>query len=149
MELKRKLDKLAKRMTPHIEVMNVRDEIARSIHRIDELITYAQTKIDRSAERKAKNQQTIGAKADAERKATEQVVFDAQTAESDANLADQKEAFDERNKKAGMENAEETGDSSDNPAVPVGAGDEPDDGAANEVKKPAKKKAKKKASKKK
>lgn len=123
MELKRKLTALGKRMSPQIEVMNVADEIKRCLTRIDELVTYAQTKIDRSEERKKNKELTIGAKAQLAREAADKEVVDAQTEESDANLKDQQEAFDERNKKQNertgtdaMDSTEETPDAGGEPS---------------------------------
>jgi hypothetical protein len=98
MEIKRELTALAKRMNPQVEVMNVASEIRAKIKRIDELITYAQTKIDRSAERKLNKEKTLGARADEERKAADKVIEDHQTAEAEENLKDQEESFKDRNK---------------------------------------------------
>jgi len=85
--------------------MNVATEMTRMLIRFDELINYAQEKIDRTEERK---DGTLALAADQRRKAALKVVSDAQRKESDANLADQKESFDERNKDPGMIDGPET-----------------------------------------
>ena len=97
MELKRKLNALAKRMNPQVEAYTVAQEIARCIQRIDELISYAQEKLDRSAQKKKDKELTLGAQEDQRRKAAAADVLATQNRESDANLADQQESFDERN----------------------------------------------------
>lgn len=98
MELKRKLVALSKRMNPEVEAFNIAPEIGRHIDRISELISYAQEKLDRSAHKKKHNELTLGAQEDARRKAVAAEVLATQNKESDENLADQQESFDERNK---------------------------------------------------
>ena len=139
MEIKRKLKALDKRMTPEIESMNVANEMDRHCDRISELVDYAEEKIERAKTRG----KTLGAIVDDARKADAKKVFDHQKEESDANLADQQEAFDERNKDPGMStNVDETPGYADerNPAE-----------TADELPPPPapKKKAKKKVAKKK
>ena len=95
MEIKRRITKLASRLSPQIEVMNVATEMSRMLDRFEELVNYAQEKIDRAVERKGN---TIGKQSYEARAAADKVVSDHQTAESDENLRDQKESFDERNK---------------------------------------------------
>jgi hypothetical protein len=96
-ELKRKLTALAKRMNPQIEAYTVAKAIGESIKRIDELMTYAQEKLDRSEERKKNKEETNSKLADDRKKKAAAGQLAQQNAESDANLADQKESFDERN----------------------------------------------------
>lgn len=97
MEIKRRLTKIAGRLSPQIEAMNVAPEINRLAGRIDELITYAQTKIDRAAENDGKSMGQVQAE---KRAAADKVIRDHQTAEAEENLKDQQEALDERNKGA-------------------------------------------------
>ena len=97
MELKRKLTKLAGRMTPQIEAMNVANEMGKCIAKISQLVDYAEEKIERSAQRKRDKEGTIGGAAAAQQAADRKEVTDTQTKESDENLADQAEAFEERN----------------------------------------------------
>ena len=99
MEIKRRLTKIGKSLSPQIESMNVAAEMERMCTRFEELVRYAQEKIDRSIERG----KTIGAGVAEKRAAMQKIITDHQKSESDANLADQQEAFDERNKKPGME----------------------------------------------
>lgn len=104
MQIKRRITKIGHSLNPQIEAMNVATEMELLLDRFEELVRYAQEKIDRSIERG----KTIGAKV-AEKRASEQkIITDHQKAESDENLADQQEAFDERNKKPGMEDGPET-----------------------------------------
>ena len=98
MELKRKLNALAKRMNPQVEAYTVAREIDRLIGRISELMAYSQEKIDRSAHKKKHNELTLGQQEDNRRKAAAAEVLATQNKESDENLADQQESFDERNK---------------------------------------------------
>ena len=99
MEIKRRLNALAKTMTPEIEAMNVGREMKQLCKRLERLVAYAEEKIARSAQRKAAKEKTLGQQAKDRHEAETKVIFDHQTAESDANLADQKEAFDERNER--------------------------------------------------
>lgn len=94
MEIKRRLTKIANRLTPQIEVMNVGQEMQRMCQRFEELVAYAEEKIERAATRG----KTIGAIVQDARAAADKEVLDQQTAESDENLKDQQESFDERNK---------------------------------------------------
>ena len=158
MEIKRRLTKIAKSLSPQIEVMNVASEMERMCKRFEEIIAYAQEKIDRAEERKKKNLPTIGKYVDNQRKAADKVVEDAQSAEVEENLKDQEESWQERNKIEAktkpipeQANEEATVDTSgDNPdgAGDVAGGGESPAGAQDDVK-PTKKKTKKKASKKK
>lgn len=97
MELKRKLAALTKRMNPQIEAYTVAKAIGESIKRIDELMTYAQEKLDRSEERKKNKEDTNSKVADDRNKKAAADQLAQQNAESDANLADQAESFEERN----------------------------------------------------
>jgi hypothetical protein len=95
MEIKKRLTKLASRLSPQIEVMNVANEMNQLCNRFEELVTYAQTKIDRAAERGGKSMGVVQAE---KRAAADQEIRDHQNKEANENLADQQEAFDERNK---------------------------------------------------
>ena len=95
MEIKRRLTKIGKSLNPQIEAMNVATEMERMLDRFEELVRYAQEKIDRAAERKGN---TIGKQVDDARKKADKEVSDHQTAESEENLKDQQESFEERNK---------------------------------------------------
>ena len=146
MEIKRRLTKLGKALSPQIESMNVSNEMHRLLDRFEELVRYAQEKIDRTAERKGKTNGQIAQEA---REAADKVISDHQTAEAEENLRDQQEAFDERNKDPGAieEMLEDIGRG--NPP-PIPAAVELMEKEANEEppkqrkKKAAKKKAKKK-----
>ena len=74
--------------------MNVAQEMNMMLSRFEELIRYAQEKIDRASDRK----ETIGAQVAREKADAAQKVIDEQTAEAEENLKDQKESFDLRNK---------------------------------------------------
>lgn len=87
MEIKKQLTALGKRVTPQIEVMNVATEMRQLLKRLDELITYAQTKIDRSAERK----ETIGAQVKRQKKEADDNIKKEQEREAKENLADQED----------------------------------------------------------
>ena len=95
MEIKRRLTKIGKSLNPQIESMNVASEMERMLDRFEELVRYAQEKIDRAAERQGN---TIGKQVDAARKKADKVITDHQTEEAEENLKDQQESFDERNK---------------------------------------------------
>ena len=172
MEIKRRLNQIAKRMSPQIEVMNAASQMVDMCNRFDELLDYCEEKIARTAERKG---QTIGKLGMEAREKADKEIADAQQAEMDENQADQKESWEERNKiinKSRREPAGEdvTGHDPTNvkTAVPVAGGDqrtemekradeeaqesrdergatkEEDAAALAEEVKPAKKKAKKK-----
>jgi len=96
MEIKRRLTKIAKSLSPQIEAMNVADEIQRMAARMEELIRYAQEKIDRAAERK----QTVGQRVAEQKAAALKEIQDHQTRESSENLADQAESLKEREARA-------------------------------------------------
>jgi len=97
MEIKRRLTKLGKQLSPQIEVMNVSLEMNRLLDRFEELVRYAQEKIDRSAERKGISiGQAAKNRIDADRK----IIEDHQQAEAAENLKDQEDAYAERNKLA-------------------------------------------------
>lgn len=137
MELKRKLDKLAKSMNPQIEVSPSAKKIAGLIKSLDEVIGYEQEKLDRTAERLKKGEPTVGKMVDDRKKAEAAEVQANQEKESQQNADDQAEAHEERNK----EYRERTGVTALDDAGKVPP--------AVAKKKAAKKKAKKKASKKK
>ena len=96
MEIKRRLTKIGKSLTPEIESMNVATEMMKMCKRFEELVSYAQEKIDRSAERK----ETIGARVDRQKAELLKEIEDHQTAEAAENLKDQEESLEERNKLA-------------------------------------------------
>lgn len=96
MEIKRRLTKIAKSLSPQIEAMNVADEIQRMAARMEELIRYAQEKIDRAAERK----QTVGQRVAEQKAAAMKEIQDHQKRESNENLADQAESLKEREARA-------------------------------------------------
>jgi len=150
-ELKRKLTALAKRMNPQIEAYTIARAIEQSIKRIDELMTYAQEKLDRSEQKKRDKELTLGQQEDDRRKAAAAEVLATQNAESDENLADQQESFEERNKLAAKTKPPEATPASDtlpdDEASPIV--DPADEPTKRVVKDPPKKKAKKKSSKKK
>jgi len=102
MEIKRRLNKVSKRLTPQIEVMNVANEMKTLTSRLEELVTYAEQKIERTEERRRNKMKTIGQQVDEQRKAEAKVISDHQVEEAEANLRDQQEAFDERNRDPGM-----------------------------------------------
>jgi len=157
-EIKRRLNALAKSMTVEIEAMNVGVEMNRMCDRFEELVRYADEKIARAAERRGK---TLGQQANERREAADKVISDHQTAEAEENQRDQKEAFDERNRDPGAVEGEDADDGvSDGGPVPAVAdtdsevpdGDAPVDPEVPDEKLPVKRKkkaAKKKAKKKK
>ncbi len=95
MEIKRRLTAIGKTLNPQVESMNVASEMNRMLDRFEELVRYAQEKIDRSAERKG---QTIGKMGQEARAKAAKEIEDTQQAESDENQKDQKESWEERNK---------------------------------------------------
>ncbi len=118
MEIKRRLVALSKTLSPQIEVMNVAVEMSRMCDRFEELVRYAQEKIDRAEERKGK---TLGQQANERREAADKVISDHQTAEAEENQRDQQEAFDERNRDPGAVESEDpdTGGSDGGPVPAV------------------------------
>jgi NAD kinase len=119
MEIKRRLGKIVKTLNPEVEAMNVAAEMLQLCTRLEELIKYAQTKIDRSKERK----ESAGVKAAAAKEAADKKVRDAQAAEAEENLKDQQEASDERNKKPDIV-VEGDGDGTVSDDVDPGAGND-------------------------
>ena len=108
MEIKRRLNAIAKCMTPDIECMNIADEMRRMLTRFEELVAYADEKAARAKERAARGGKTK-AQISAERRAADaKEIRDHQQAELEINQADQKEAYDERNKDPGMVGMEKT-----------------------------------------
>ena len=95
MEIKRRLNKVAKRLSPQIESMNVADEMMRMVTRFEELVAYAQEKIDRSASR----QVTVGQKVAKQKAELLKEIEDHQDAEADENRLDQEESLKERNER--------------------------------------------------
>jgi hypothetical protein len=98
-EIKRRLNAAAKCMTPEIEAMNTAIELKMLLDRVEGLIRYAEGKIANRAARAKAKEKTIGQKARDQQAADQKIIIDYQTEESDANLADQREAFEERNAK--------------------------------------------------
>jgi hypothetical protein len=157
MEIKRRLTKIANSLSPQIEVMNVADEMRRMCQRLEELIAYAQEKIDRAND----GHKPIGQQVAEERAAKQKIIDDAQKAEAAENLQDQKEAFDERNRRLEKSQPIEDRDfegkgelpdgtimADPSVTVPVGQVGVTDE-QLNPTKKKTKKKAKRKAKKKK
>ena len=92
MEIKRRLNRIAGRITPQIEVMNVADEMRRMCNRFEEILNYAEEKVTRAAERK----ETVGALVDRQKKEKKAAIEEMQRAESEENMRDQQEAAAER-----------------------------------------------------
>lgn len=148
MEIKRRLNKIAKRISPQLEVMNISEEMRRMCTRLEELCDYGEEKLARAA----RKEPTIGQKVAEQRAAEQKEITDHQTAESEENLKDQQESFDERNKIANKSKKPTEIDNHDE-KVENEAGEvmfDPDrevsDEEAQATRAPAKKKAKKKAS---
>jgi len=85
MEIKKRLNAVAKRLNPQIESMNVAQEMREHTKRIEELTTYAEAKIARSKERK----ETLGKRAQDEAEAEAKRIAEVQDAEARENAADQ------------------------------------------------------------
>ena len=158
MEIKRRLNKIAARISPQIEVMNNAEEMRRMCTRFEELLAYCEEKIEKAASKAP----TIGQKVAAQREALQQEIIDHQTAEAEENLKDQEEAFEERNKIANKSKRPEEGHVPDGSAGayaespdgtvmadPDAVVPEGQVGVTDEQLNPTKKKAKKKAKKKK
>lgn len=96
MEIKRRLTKIAKALSPQIESMNAGQEMNRLCDRFEELVNYCQEKIDRSAERKKAGLKPASAAVAEQRAADQKAITDHQEAEAAENLADQEEAKRER-----------------------------------------------------
>lgn len=93
MEIKRRLNKVAKRLTPAIESMNVGLQMKELCSRLEELVTYAEQKIQSAANRK----EALGVQIAREKEEQQKVIEDHQREEVEANQKDQEEAFNERN----------------------------------------------------
>lgn len=89
MEIKRRLNILAKRMTPAIEAMNVSNEMLTILKRMEELTFYAETKISRSEERKKANLPTRSEIQDKARKAENKRIAEIHNAENKERMEDQ------------------------------------------------------------
>lgn len=88
MELKRRLNAVAKCISPQIEVMNVADEMRRLTSRLEELVRYAEEKMALAASR----DKTIGLRTKEAREKAEVERKELQEAEAQENLADQEES---------------------------------------------------------
>ena len=115
MEIKRRLGALNKRMTPAIESMNVANEIKEKLRRIEELTTYAETKIARSEERKKNNIPPVGAQQDAKKKADAKEIADLHQAEQDEMLKDQQQHKAQPESKAKPKKKKAEGKGKDHP----------------------------------
>ena len=150
MEIKRRLNKIASRLSPQLEAMNIADEMRRMCQRFEEIVAYGEEKLERAASKDP----TIGQKVQAQKAAIQKEIEDHQRAEAEENLKDQEESFKERNRL--MEKSQKPKDLRTEMEVAAdeeaeasrqerGATKEEDMAAlAKEVAKPAKKKAKKK-----
>jgi len=98
MEIKRRLDKIAKSMNPHIEISPSSRKLAALCKSLEEIIGYEQEKIDRTAARLKAGEPTVGKKVDDRRKAEAAEVAKNQEAEASQNADDQAEAHEARNK---------------------------------------------------
>ena len=85
MEIKKRLNAAARRLTPAIEAMNVGVEMKQHTTRIEELITYAEQKISASESRP----QTLGQRALHEQDAEREAIAKVQDEEARENAADQ------------------------------------------------------------
>jgi len=92
MEIKRRLGKIQKALSPQIEAMNVASEMEQMCSRFEELVRYAQEKIDRTEQRG----ESLAAQQDRDRREADRKVTDQQDAEAEENLRDQQEAADAR-----------------------------------------------------
>jgi len=94
MEIKRRLNKIASRLTPQIEVMNIATEMQRMCQRFEELLDYGEEKVEKAA----RKGETMAARVDRQRKEEQAEILRQQKAESDENRKDQEEAAAERQK---------------------------------------------------
>lgn len=152
MQIKRRLNAIAKSLTPEIESMNISRQMEDMCKRMEELVAYAEEKIERSKQR----HRTIGLQVAQRRAAEDKIIKDHQEAEAKENLADQKESYDERNRILAKSNPEaakdETVAGADPAEFDVSADSDIEANADEEAelaRKKTKKKAKKKAKKKK
>ena len=127
MDIKRRLNKIAKCLTPEIENMNISYEMKNICSRLEELIRYADEKIART-ERRLKAGEKSGGQAAANRKAAAaKVIKDHQDAEAEENQKDQQESLDERNarlSKSKPDTHEDTHEDAHEDAPEDGAGSE-------------------------
>lgn len=87
MEIKRRLNKIAARLTPQIEAMNVQYEMKQMLDRFEELLTYSerkQAKIEAN-----RGQPTDSQRRQARRNEQRQEIADAQQEDQDAQREDQ------------------------------------------------------------
>ena len=94
MEIKRRLNKIAGRLSPQLEAMNIADEMRRMCQRLEEIVTYGEEKLERAASKGP----TIGQKVQVQKEAMQKEIEDHQRAEAEENLKDQEESFKERNR---------------------------------------------------
>ena len=95
MEIKRRLTKIAKSLSPQIEVMNAGIEMHRMCDRFEELVRYCQEKLDRAENRG----ETIGAKVEREKQERQDKIAAEQKRAKDEQLDDQEASLRERNKR--------------------------------------------------
>jgi len=88
MEIKKRLNAAAKRLTPEIESMNVAVEIRERLKRIEELIDYAEQKIEGSAHKK----ESAGVATDRARREEAQRIADVQDEQALENAKDQQQS---------------------------------------------------------
>lgn len=147
MQIKRRLNAIAKSLTPEIESMNISRQMEDMCKRMEELVAYAEEKIERAKQR----HRTIGLQVAQRRAAEDKIIKDHQEAEAKENLADQKESYDERNRILAKSNpaaAQTDPDNEFSPEFDVSA-DSDIEANADEEAELARKKTKKKAKKKK
>lgn len=87
MEIKRRLNAVAKRMTPAIESLNIANEMSTLCDRLEGLATYGEEKVERAA-RKGK---TMGQKIDEERKAERKRIQDIHNEEAKEAMEDRQQ----------------------------------------------------------
>jgi hypothetical protein len=90
MEIKRRLNAVAKRITPEIEVMNPASEIRTLCSRLEELATYCEEKVERAAQSKAAGK-TKGQLADEAMKAERKRIKDIHDAEAKEAMEDRQQ----------------------------------------------------------
>jgi hypothetical protein len=88
MEIKRKFTKAINRLSPQIEAMNVAHEMGQMADRLNELLDYAEEKIQRSASRGG---ESMGLRIARERGEEQQSVAAIQRREEIENLEDQQQ----------------------------------------------------------
>ena len=90
MEIKRRLTKIQKRMTPFIEQMNIGIEMNRLCKRFEELLDYGEAKEIKHQERE-KTGMSQSMRIDAQRKRTAKEISDIHQAEAEEMMRDQEQ----------------------------------------------------------